>query len=68
MPHAHRVFARLLWQWLAVGVLLTLLFPAARGTSAVVGPLAFWLLGAPLTSLVVFHRHALAAARLGVLV
>lgn len=61
MSHTHRVFARLLWQWLAVGALLTLLFPAARGTSAAVGPLAFWLLGAPLTGLVVFHRRALGA-------
>ena len=64
----HRVLARLLWQWLAVGLLLTLLFPAARGSSALLGPLAFWLLGVPLTSLLVFHRHALAAAWLGVLV
>jgi len=63
-----RVVARLLWQWLAVGVLLTLLFPAARGSSALVGPMTFWLLGVPLTSLLVFHRHALAAAWLGVLV
>ncbi len=68
MSYPHRVFARLLWQWLAVGILLTLLFPGARGSNAVVGPLAFWLLGAPLTSLIVFHRHALAAAWLGVLV
>ena len=68
MSDTHRVFARLLWQWLAVGALLTLLFPAARGTSEVVGPLAFWLLGAPLTGVIVFHRHALAAAWLGVLV
>lgn len=64
----HRVVARLLWQWLAVGVLLTLLFPAARGSSALLGPMSFWLLGVPLTSLLVFHRHALAAAWLGVLV
>ena len=64
----HRVLARLLWQWLAVGVLLTLLFPAARGHSALLGPVAFWLLGVPLTSLFVFYRHALAAALLGVLV
>ena len=64
----HRVAARLLLQWLAVGVLLTLLFPAARGSSALVGPMPFWLLGVPLTSLLVFHRHALAAAWLGVLV
>lgn len=64
----HRVVARLLWQWLTVGVLLTLLFPAARGSSALLGPMSFWLLGVPLTSLLVFHRHALAAAWLGVLV
>lgn len=62
------VLNRLLWQWLAVGVLLMLLFPAARGTSELVGPLGFWLLAAPLASLIVFHRHALAAAWLGVLV
>lgn len=65
---SHRVVARLLWQWLAVGLLLTLLFPAARGSSALLGPMSFWLLGVPLTSLLVFHRHALAAAWLGVLV
>ena len=65
---SRRVVARLLWQWLAVGLLLTLLFPAARGNSALLGPLAFWLLGVPLTSLLVFHRHALAAACLVVLV
>ena len=65
---SHPVVARLLWQWLCVGVLLTLLFPVARGNSVWVGPLAFWLLGAPLTGLIVFHRHALAAAWLGVLV
>lgn len=64
----HPVVTRLIWQWLCVGVLLTLLFPAARATSELLGPLNFWLLGAPLASLIVFHRHALAAAWLGVLV
>jgi len=59
---------RILWQWLCVGLLLTVLFPAARGNSELIGPLYFWLLGAPLASLLVFHRHALAAAWLGVLV
>ena len=59
----HRVAARLLLQWLAVGVLLTLLFPAARASSELIGPLNFWLLGAPLASLAVFHRHALAPVR-----
>ena len=54
---------RLLWQWLCLGLLLTLLFPAARASSELIGPLNFWLLGAPLASLVVFHRHALAPAR-----
>jgi hypothetical protein len=65
---AQRVVARLLWQWLTVGVLLTLLFPAARGSSTLLGPMFFWLLGVPSISLIVFHRHALAAAWLGVLV
>lgn len=64
----HPVAARLLWQWLCVGVLLMLFFPAARGTSELIGPLSFWLLGAPLASLIMFHRQALAAAWLGVLV
>ena len=64
----HPMAARLLWQWLCVGTLLTLLFPAARGNSDLIGPLSFWLLGAPVASLIVFHRQALAAAWLGVLV
>ena len=68
MAPRHPVVARLLWQWLCVGALMTLLFPVARGTSELIGPLNLWLIGAPLASLFVFHRHALAVAWLGVLV
>ncbi|MBB5014784.1 hypothetical protein [Rehaibacterium terrae] len=59
--------ARALWQWLALGALLLVLFPAARGYSAAVGWLPFWLLVAPGVSLCVLYRHRLrdrlAAAR-----
>jgi hypothetical protein len=65
---AYPQLARLLWQWLAVGVLLLLVFPVARGQSHWFGPGAFWLLGAPLTSLLVFYRHAVATAWRGILV
>lgn len=62
------VLARALWQWLALGVLLVLLFPALRGPGPWIGPGIFWLAAAPLSSLLVFHRHAIAAALRGVLV
>jgi len=60
--------ARALWQWLALGVLLVLLFPAIRGQGAWIGSGILWLVAAPLSSLLVFHRHAIAAAWRGVLV
>ena len=59
---------RTLWQWLALGALLLLVVPAARGHSLWFGPGAFWLLAAPLTSLLMLYRHAVAAAWRGILV
>lgn len=64
--------ARTLWQWLAIGLLLVALFPAARGYSAAIGWLPFWLLAAPTSALCVLHRRHfsdwLAAARSRILV
>ncbi len=60
--------ARALWQWLALGVLLVLVFPALRSQGPWIGPGIFWLVAAPLSSLLVFHRHAIAAAWRGLLV
>ena len=54
--------ARSLWQWLTLGAAVFLLFPDARGNSLWLGSGGFWLLAAPLVSLLVYHRHALAAA------
>lgn len=65
---AYPQLARALWQWLAVGALLLLALPAARGDSAWFGPVSFWLLGAPLASLLTLYRQVLAAAWRGVLV
>jgi len=62
------VLARSLWQWLAVGALLVLCLPAARGESAWIGPWPFWLVGAPLVSLLVLYRQAVVAAWRSVLV
>jgi hypothetical protein len=56
------VLQRLLWQWLVVGLLITACFPAARGVSEVAGVLPLWWVGAPVASLLVFHRSAVAAA------
>lgn len=53
--------SRSLWQWLCLGMALTLCIPAARGDSAI-GPLPFWLLAAPLLGLLVAYRHRLLAA------
>lgn len=53
--------SRLLWQWLFTGLALIALFPAARGNSALIGWLPFWLCLAPVGSLAVLYRHALAS-------
>lgn len=50
------VLVRLLWQWLALGAMALLVFPAARGDAAWLGWLPFWLLVAPATGLAVLHR------------
>ncbi len=55
------VMQRLLWQWLVLGALVVACFPAARGVSELLGVLPLWLVGAPMLSLLVFHRSALAA-------
>lgn len=50
---------RALVQCLLVGLALCLLFPAARGHSALLGWMPLWLVGAPAFSLLVLKRHAL---------
>jgi len=52
------VVNRLLWQWLAIGALLYLLFPSLRGPSPILGHGALWLLGLPASALIAFHREA----------
>ena len=69
LPDApHPRLGRLLWQWLALGLLMLALLPVTRGQHAWLGSGPFWLLLAPLSSLLVFHRHAVAAAWRGILV
>ena len=63
LPRApHPWLGRLLWQWLALGLLMLALLPITRGQHAWLGSGPFWLLLAPLSSLLVFHRHAVAVA------
>jgi hypothetical protein len=57
-----------LWQWLALGVLMLVALPVTRGQHVWLGSGPFWLLVAPLSSLLVFHRQAIAAAWRGFLV
>lgn len=66
--HPDPRLARTLWQWLALGVAVMLLVPAARGPAYLLGNLPFWLLLAPGTGLIVLYRHALASAWRRVLV
>ena len=65
---AHPHLARLLWQWLALGLLVLAAFPEARGASTWLGSGLIWWFAAPLAALASFHRHALTAARRGFLV
>lgn len=65
---SHPHLARLLWQWLALGLLVLAAFPEARGLSAWLGSGLFWWLVAPLAALASFHRNALTAAWRGFLV
>jgi hypothetical protein len=53
--------ARTLWQCLALGALVLMLVPPARGPVLLVGQLPLWLLLAPALSLAVLYRHALLA-------
>ena len=53
---AHAVLGRLLWQWLAVGVLLWCLFPPLRGATPWLGQGALWLLALPASALLVHYR------------
>ena len=64
----HPRLGRLLWQWLALGLLMLVLLPVTRGQHAWLGSGLFWLLLAPISSLLAFHRHAIAAAWRGMLV
>ena len=47
-----------LWHCLAAGVTLLVLLPAARGTNELIGWLPLWLLGMPLSALLVLHLRA----------
>ena len=61
-PYApHPRLTRVLWQCLALGALLVLAIPAARGYSLWFGPGPLWLLGAPVVSLLMLYRQAIAA-------
>lgn len=51
--------ARMLWQWLALGLLLSAALPAARGYSVAIGWLWYWLIAAPLLAQCVLHRQHL---------
>lgn len=62
------VLVRALWQWLVTGALALLFIPALRGDSAWFGPVPYWLVLAPAVSLLVLHRHTLAAVWHGILV
>ncbi len=62
------VLVRALWQWLAVGALALLFIPALRGDSDWFGPMPYWLVLAPVASLLVLYRHTLAAVWRGILV
>jgi hypothetical protein len=51
--------ARTLWQWLALGALAVLAWPAARGQTAWLGWAPYWAVVAPTLALVVAYRHRL---------
>ena len=62
LPATDPRLALALRHWLLLGAAAVLLLPAARGASAWLGSLPFWLVLAPLAALAVHHRHALVAA------
>lgn len=57
VPAAQRVprLHAALWHCLVAGVTLLVLLPAARGTHELIGWLPLWLLGMPLSGLLVLH-------------
>ena len=58
----HRQWARVLTVWLALGLAAVLLWPEARGQHAWIGWWPFWLVLAPLSSLLVLAARRRAAA------
>lgn len=60
-PAAHLPrLTRTLWQWLVLGLLAVVAWPAARGDTWLLGALPFWLVAAPAVALAALHRHSLA--------
>lgn len=59
---SYRRIARVLWQSLVVALLVVLTVPWTGDYSLWFGPPEFWLLAMPGVSLLLFYRHALAAA------
>ena len=51
--------ARTLWQWLALGALALLAWPAARGQTEWLGWAPYWAVVAPAIGLVVAYRERL---------
>jgi hypothetical protein len=49
--------ARTLWQWLALGMLAVIAWPAARGQTAWLGWAPYWAVVAPAIALAVAYRH-----------
>ncbi|GAB2488984.1 hypothetical protein [Arenimonas alkanexedens] len=56
------VLARLLWQWLVLGLLAVAALALARGPAQLPAALSFWLLAAPAASLLTLYRRFLATA------
>ena len=56
-PH----LARTLWQWLVVGALVLVAWPAARGHGALLGWGPYWAVVAPTLGLLVAYRRAIVA-------
>lgn len=54
--------ARIAWQWLVLGLLLSATLPEARGYSTAIGWLWYWLIAAPLVALCVVYRQRLGLA------
>lgn len=59
VPAVDPRLARTLWQWLALGALALLAWPAARGQTPWLGWGPYWAVIAPLLALAVAYRHRL---------